>query len=212
MEINKAIADSLHVTEMKVRTLETEVTILEMTEKNVFKAPPMEWIADRIAHAKEVLEEKTEQSPLLLRKLLGQIKLQPVTPEIGKPYLLAVYRLQPLALFEEKRPCKGPFPLESETDSSSEIGSNSLHWWNITQVPGWHHRLTRTGNGTCPITTPPCIPLSNASPPTPREGPTHDSGPRLVAGLCLVEETFTPYPLPAFTGAFRPEDVGFKAY
>lgn len=126
---SKAISDSLEDAERKADTLLEELTILEMTKKNVFKAPPLEWIADRVAHVKEVLEQKTEQSALLLRKLIGKLTLQPITPVIGKPYLRARSRLQPLALFEEKRPPKGPSPSEFETEPNLELGSNSLHWW-----------------------------------------------------------------------------------
>ncbi len=45
-----------------------------------------------------------------------------------------------------------------------------------------------------------CTPPVNASPP-PYGKPTHDSGPQLIANLYHAG-TFTPYSLPAFTGAF----------
>jgi hypothetical protein len=34
-----------------------------------------------------VLERRAGKSALILRKLLGRIRLVPVTPDIGKPYL-----------------------------------------------------------------------------------------------------------------------------
>ncbi len=127
---SKAIADSLSVSEQKMEALKNELLMLEATHKKVFKSPPMEWITERVAHVKEVLEEKTEQSALLLRKLLGQITLQPVTPDIGKPYLMATSKLQPLALFEEKRPQKGPLSLTFACDSWGwDTGSNVFFWW-----------------------------------------------------------------------------------
>ncbi|MBI5657229.1 MAG: hypothetical protein HZC44_10640 [Geobacter sp.] len=92
----------------------------------VFKAPPVEWITDRVSNIKEVLEEKTEQSALLIRKLMGQIRLKPVTPDIGKPYLVAISKFQPLALFEEKRPSpKKERPLSSTSDTDWDGGANA---------------------------------------------------------------------------------------
>jgi hypothetical protein len=121
------LADSLVLSEHKIEVLTNELQILESTNKRVFKVPPIEWIEDRVAHVKEVLEKQTEQSALLLRKLLGTISLQPVTPDIGKPYLMAVSNLQPLVLLEVKWPRKGP--LSPESDPVLDTGSNSLQWW-----------------------------------------------------------------------------------
>jgi len=124
---SKTIADSLFVSEQKMEVLTNELLVLESAQRKIFKAPPIEWIAERISNIKDVLEEKTEQSALLIRNLLGKIMLEPVTPDIGRPYLRAVSKLQPLALFEEKRPRKGPLALEFAWDS--EPGSNSFFWW-----------------------------------------------------------------------------------
>ena len=63
--------------------------MLESANRTVFKSPLMEWITDRVSHVKEVLEEKTSQTALLLLKLMGEIRLKPVIPDIGKPYLMA---------------------------------------------------------------------------------------------------------------------------
>ena len=64
------------------------------------------------------------RSALLLRKLLGTIRMEPVTPEIGRPYYRALSDLDALAIVE-KRPglprigvrCSGASPL-----GGSEIG------------------------------------------------------------------------------------------
>ncbi len=124
---SKTIAELLSVAEQRIETLQAELRILEKTKKDTFKAPQIELIEGAIAHVKEILEKQTEQSAFLLRKLLGQISLQPVVPDTGKPYLLAVSNLQPLALFEEKRPHQGP--LSVEPDSALDAGANSFHWW-----------------------------------------------------------------------------------
>ncbi len=65
-----------------------------------------------------VLERRTQRSALLLRKLLGTIRMEPVTPEIGRPYYRALSDLDALAI------------VEIDPDSpDSESGSNSLQWW-----------------------------------------------------------------------------------
>ena len=59
-----------------------------------------------------------ERGALVLRKLLGKIRLEPTKGEIGRPYYRAVSELQALALLE---------PQDNETGPGA--GSNSLHWW-----------------------------------------------------------------------------------
>jgi hypothetical protein len=53
-----------------------------------------------------------------VRKLLGEIRLEPVTPEIGRPYYRATTSLDILTLVEAD-----PVPAEAET------GSTALRWW-----------------------------------------------------------------------------------
>jgi hypothetical protein len=69
------------------------------------------------ARLRNGLERRTERWALLLRKLLGRVRSEPVKPDIGRPYFRAVSPLQPLALLEV-----GPSP-------GSEDGSNPLRWW-----------------------------------------------------------------------------------
>ena len=47
-----------------------------------------------------VLERRTKRSALLLRKLLGPIRMEPVTPDIGRPYYRARSDLDVLAVVE----------------------------------------------------------------------------------------------------------------
>jgi hypothetical protein len=81
------------------------------------RLPPLIRVTERVATLQEVLERRTERSALLLRKLLSRIRLEPVKPDIGRPYLRAVSALQPLAL------------LEMDPSPGSEDGSNPLRWW-----------------------------------------------------------------------------------
>ena len=52
----------------------------------------------------------------MLRNLLGPIRLQLVTPDIGRPFYRPVTALDALALIEEPPP------------AGAEGGSNSLRW------------------------------------------------------------------------------------
>ncbi len=114
---SRALADALSVTEKKVEALKEELAGLRASGERVFQAPPIEWIEERVAGLKEVLERRTETSALLLRKLLGEIKLEPKAgAETGKPYYLARTSLDTLEILEP--PPGGP-----------EGGSKSLRWW-----------------------------------------------------------------------------------
>ena len=48
----------------------------------------------------EVLERRTEQSALLLRDVLGTIRLEPKRDDVGRPYYLAQTSLDCIALLE----------------------------------------------------------------------------------------------------------------
>jgi hypothetical protein len=65
----------------------------------------------------DVLEKRTEWSALLLRKLLGKIRLEPTQSDIGRPYYRAVTKLQTLALLEGE-------PDEPGSSGGPEGGSN----------------------------------------------------------------------------------------
>ena len=84
----------------------------------MFSAPPREWLVERIATIQTVLERRTERSALLLRKLLGPIRMEPVTPDIGRPYYRALSDLDALAIVENNPDSADPEP-----------GSTALRWW-----------------------------------------------------------------------------------
>ena len=91
---------------------------LRRSRHEVFAAPPREWLAERMMTIQTVLERRTQRSALLLRKLLGPIRMEPVTPDIGRPYYWALSDLDVLAI------------VENDPDSTdSDPGSNSLQWW-----------------------------------------------------------------------------------
>ncbi len=106
-------------TERRVEALKAELTGLRRSRDKVFQAPPVEWVEERLAALKDVLELRTEQSALLLRNLLGPIRLEPTQGNIGRPYYLARTALNTLAILE-------PPPGK---DGGPDDGSNSLRWW-----------------------------------------------------------------------------------
>jgi hypothetical protein len=117
-----AIGKALERTEQKVEELAADLDCLTATKDRIFKAPPVEWIKERVTTIQEVLERRAGKSALILRKLVGRIRLVPVTPDIGKPYFQAESKLQTLALLDidvsGQEPSSGP-----------DEGSNSMHWW-----------------------------------------------------------------------------------
>jgi hypothetical protein len=107
-----ALADALQAAEHKAKGLRQELSVLETTINEVFKAPPVEWVSERLEQVQEVLERETARSALLLRRILGPIRLKPVTPQVGRPYYQAETALQVLELIQDP-----------------EGGSTSLKWW-----------------------------------------------------------------------------------
>ena len=62
----------------------------------------------------------------MMRNLLGRIRLESVTQDIGRPYLRAAAKLQVLELMaKEASPPTGKRALDFKPD----IGSDSLQWW-----------------------------------------------------------------------------------
>ena len=116
---SRALSEALLETERRVEALKTELAGLRRSHEKVFQAPPVEWIEERLNSLKEVLELRTEQSALLLRNLLGPIRLEPTTADIGRPYFLAHTAINTLAILE-------PPPGE---DGGPDNSSNSLRWW-----------------------------------------------------------------------------------
>jgi len=142
---SEAIGRALEAAEGRAKELAADLIVLKASKEKIFKTPPIEWIAERVASIQEVLEQRVEKSALILRKLLGKIRLEPVNPDIGKPYLRASTSLQPLALFEIK-----PGSEKSEPGYSIEpdTGSNSLRWWRRRESNPRPKMLPR-GAATC---------------------------------------------------------------
>ena len=107
-----ALAQALQAAEEKAIALRGELQALEASSGDLFKPPPAEWVADRLGKIQDVLEGETVGSALLLRRILGPVRLVPVTPDVGKPYYQAQTAVRVLDLLE-----------------ASDGGSNLLQWW-----------------------------------------------------------------------------------
>ena len=96
-----ALGQALDLAEQRATALRDELTALESTAGEVFQAPPVEWVAERVRGLQDLLERETSQSALLLRDVLGPVTLKPMTPQIGKPYYQAETTLQIVDLLHD---------------------------------------------------------------------------------------------------------------
>jgi hypothetical protein len=135
---SKALADALVLAEQKADEPGRGLEAVNRAQRPEVRLPPLAWVAERVATLQEVLERRTERSALLLRKVLGRIRLEPVKPDIGRPYIGAVSTLQPLAL------------LEMDPSPGSEDGSSPLRWW---RRPAERARESRPGDSTSTSTS-----------------------------------------------------------
>jgi len=106
------------VAERNAAALRDELGDLERDRDAVFQAPPVAWIQERLTTLQAVLERRTEKAALLLRRILGPIRLEPVQPDVGRPYYRAHSHLDVLAVIDEK---PNPDP--------SDPGSTVLRKW-----------------------------------------------------------------------------------
>ena len=94
-----AIANALTDAEVEDQRLDADIKALEECRSELFKAPPKEWVAHRLADLKGILEQETEDSALVLRRLLGSITLHPTRPDIGRPYYRISTNLDATAIY-----------------------------------------------------------------------------------------------------------------
>jgi hypothetical protein len=113
---SRALGEALAVSERRVDELRRELDTLRRSQQNVFRAPPRAWIEERVATLQGVLKRHTERSALLLRSLLGGVRLKPTQGGTGKHYYRAKSNLQTLALLE-------PQPEEPDSDFGFEFSA-----------------------------------------------------------------------------------------
>jgi DNA invertase Pin-like site-specific DNA recombinase len=149
-----ALAKAIQASETRVEELKVEIASMRAVHESVFRAPPIEWVEDRLRNLRGLLEDHATPSALALRKLLGEVKLEPQYPDIGRPYYVAHTRLGVLDLLDMGA-CGGPggggeaansgslVPILSDAlgpvnglgsscDRSkpvSDPGTHALRWW-----------------------------------------------------------------------------------
>ena len=82
-----------------MEALKEELESLRRCRGRVFQVPPLEWIQERLTKSKDILERNSERSGLLLRKLLGPLRLEPTRDgDNDRPFYMAMTSLNTLAL------------------------------------------------------------------------------------------------------------------
>ena len=118
---NQTIGKALEESEKKVQKLDVEFNGLRRSHDKVFQYPPIEWIEEKLSDIHELLEQKTGQSAIALRKLLGPITFEPTYPDIGKPYYVVNSEINALEITT---------PLTDLV--SADNGADSYLWWTWT--------------------------------------------------------------------------------
>ena len=101
----------------------------------------MEWIEERLAGMEEVLERRTDRSAFLLQSLLGQIRLEPVQGQIGRPYHVARTFLDTWRYSNRSRARRARRPVRgsnAQSDSLKLAGGFGSHF--ITPEAGSRER------------------------------------------------------------------------
>jgi site-specific DNA recombinase len=91
---SRTLAQALFESERKVQALNEELESLHRCRSKVFQVPPIEWIQERLTKLKDILERNSERSGLLLRKLLGPLRLEPTcADDTDQPFYKATTSL-----------------------------------------------------------------------------------------------------------------------
>jgi len=125
---SRAISEALRASEEKMEHLKIELEAFNHSQEAVFKAPPIEWIHERISNLQRFLEQRTPRCAMILRKLLGKIRLVPTRGDIGRPYYIALSKLNPLSILDQESE-KAVTSNSGSTQTPLISGSNSFQWW-----------------------------------------------------------------------------------
>ena len=112
-----AIRDRLAQTEQKVSSLEVQIQELTRSSRG-FRVPSLSTIERRCANLRALLDSSVAKSALVMRELLGKIRLCPVVSSSGRRYCVARTAFDTLKLLKDLDPDGGPDP-----------GATSIGWW-----------------------------------------------------------------------------------
>ena len=118
---SSTVRDRLAQTEAKVSDLESQVEALSRGSRG-FHVPSVRSIEQRCANLRELLDSGLPQSALVLRAVLGPIRLDPVTPVSGRRYYRARTTFNTLKLLEDPDP-----------DGGADPGATSIVWWAVQE-------------------------------------------------------------------------------
>ena len=118
----QALAKALTETERHVNALSEEVDGLRRGREKIFRPPPAEWIRERMGELHTVLEQRTARSTQALRNVLGPIRLEVVTPDIGRPFYQALTSIEALTSIDALALTEAPTP-------GAEGASNKFQMW-----------------------------------------------------------------------------------
>jgi DNA invertase Pin-like site-specific DNA recombinase len=94
-----AIEEGIAEAERRLDELRFEIDTLKRGRDAVFPVPTVGWIESRVERIGKTLDARTEESALLLRRLLSPIRIIPSDTTSGRRHLMAETTLQTLSLF-----------------------------------------------------------------------------------------------------------------
>jgi hypothetical protein len=140
-----AVEKGLEAEERHLVAARQDMAVMQHVLDAVFTAPPIEWVQDRLAAMLHLLSTRTKDSALALRQLLGKVRMEPIHPDIGKPYYAAHTSMGVIDLLRVNPSSSGPKgnggtektpgPRSSHTpalvsaNAVSDRGSDALRKW-----------------------------------------------------------------------------------
>ena len=86
--LSTSLSEALKDTEEKGEALKREIDSLLFQKQNKFTSPPKEWISHRLEELRDTLNQNTVNSSIALKKLLGNISLEPITDKKSDFYYI----------------------------------------------------------------------------------------------------------------------------
>ena len=167
-----AIRDRLAQTEQKVSSLEVQIQELTRSSRG-FRVPSLSTIERRCANLRALLDSSVAKSALVLRELLGKIRLCPVVSSSGRRYCVARTAFDTLKLLKDLDP-----------DDGSDPGATSIGWWRRRESnprPKVQHRGNLHAYPPLNVSLPASKGGGNRRKPSPDESRRRVSVPRATA-------------------------------
>jgi site-specific DNA recombinase len=148
---SKTVADALADAEKRDGDLKHENESLEFQNNNNFKAPPTEWLKNRLEGFSDTLNKGTVLSAQALKELLGPVSLEPVLSKEAdfyhlfeghekdfKPYYVAHTKIETLALLDDEHKGSNWYQWRRRRDSNSRDAFTSTRFPGVRLQPLGH--------------------------------------------------------------------------